>query len=91
MRIKLNTNFVVLNSDSQEVNLPPAIMTVRDLIGYAGRQINFPFFKDDSGELETDLEIMVNGKEVWFCPEKLDTRLKDGDSVAIYLMPVGGG
>ena len=91
MKIQLNTNFVALNSESRETNLPPTILTVRDLIGYAGRQVNFQFFNNDSGELETDLEIMVNGKEVWFYPDKLDTQLKDGDSVAIYLMPVGGG
>ena len=91
MRITLNTNFIVLNSESQEINLPSTIMTVRDLIGYAGRQINFQFFKNDSGKLETDLEIVVNGKEVWFYPEKLDTRLNDGDSVVLYLMPLGGG
>ena len=91
MRILLNTNFVVLNSESREINLPSTIMTVRDLIEYAGRQVNFQFFKNGSGELETDLGIVLNGKEVWFYPDKLDTRLKDGDSVVLYLMPLGGG
>ena len=56
-----------------------------------GKEARFDFVDARSGDLEKDLEIQVNGKEVWFYPSGLDRPLEEGDVVEIYLMPLGGG
>lgn len=71
--------------------LPEGVETVRDLLGDMGNQIGFNFIDLQTNELEEDLEIIINSKEVWFYPSALDTKLNDGDIVEIYLLPLGGG
>lgn len=73
------------------LDLPEGVETVRDLLEDMGSQIGFNFIDLKTGELEEDLEIIINGKEVWFYPSALATNLNDGDIVEIYLLPLGGG
>jgi hypothetical protein len=91
VKIKLDTNFAVRDSLIRETDLPSTVRTVRDLMKHVGGQIGFDFFKKESGELKVDLEILLNGKEIWFYPNNIDMELKDGDEVVIYLVPLGGG
>lgn len=58
---------------------------------HIGKQIDFAFIDTNSGELKIELEILVNGKDVWFYPTGLNTPLKDGNLLEIYLIPLGGG
>jgi hypothetical protein len=67
------------------------VKTVGDLLGNIGGQIEYSFINPESGQLEEDLEIIVNKKEIWFYPDALNTPLQDGDVVEIYLLPLGGG
>lgn len=73
--------------------LPDGVLTVMDLIAHMGRQMKLNFIDPDSGrlELEQDLEIILNGKEIWFYPGALNTPMKDGDKVEIYMLSMGGG
>lgn len=89
--IKLQTCFALPDSGLEITDLPEEVEKVRDLLRYVGKQIGFEFIDASTGELEEDLEIIINNKEVWFYPTKLDTVLKDGDTVEIYLLPLGGG
>ena len=73
------------------MSLPESVNTVGDLLGYIGGQIEFSFIHPESGQLEEDLEIIVNKKEIWFYPDALNTPLQDDDVVEIYLLPLGGG
>ena len=73
------------------MELPEGVETVRDLLGHMGSQTGFNFTDSDTGKLEMDLEIILNAKDVWFYPSALATKLKDGDTVEIYLLPLGGG
>lgn len=49
------------------------------------------FFDPETGDINTDYHIAVNGSLYWSLPQGLDTQLKDGDEVQILNLAVGGG
>jgi hypothetical protein len=89
--ITLNTNFAFRDPGSGDFSLPVEVKTISDLLRYISRRIGFDLIDPDSGELEIDLEITINGKEPWFFPTGLNTPLNHGDSVLVSLIPLGGG
>ena len=89
--IKLNTNFAFNVQDSGDFPLPPDVKTITDLLQHIGKEIEFDLIDPDTGELDIDLEITINGKDFWFYPTGLKTPLNDGDSVQVSLIPLGGG
>ncbi len=91
IEIRLQTCFALQDPGSEMMTLPEGINTVGDLLRHMGGQTNFTFLDPETGEPEEALEIILNGKEIWFYPSALDTALKDGDKVEIYLLPLGGG
>ena len=91
MKIELQTNFGSAGLPSPEEPLPSKIKTILDLLRYMETQIGFMFVDADGMEIRQDIEVIVNGKEVWFYPAGLRTPLKDGDLVEIRMMPLGGG
>lgn len=91
LKIKLKTNFSVAALESGEITLPPGIATVGGFLRHLGQQRNFDLIDPDSSKLETYFEISLNDKDIWFYPTGLDTPLKNGDSVYINLIPIGGG
>ena len=90
-KIVLHTSFALSGSGADTTLLPEGVETVSDLLGHMGKQINFTFLDLETGNLEEDLEIILNEKEIWFYPTALNTPLKDGDKVEVYLLPLGGG
>jgi sulfur carrier protein ThiS len=90
-RIALQTSFALPGSGSDTMTLPEGVETVADLLGHMGDHIHFTFLDFETGSLEEDLEIILNGKEIWFYPSALNTPLQDGDKVEVYLLPLGGG
>jgi len=91
VKIALISNFSLGISDSESFLLPPDITTIGDLLRHVGEQMNFPFIAANADDLRRDIEVSINGKDVWFYPSALNTRLKDGDSVEVNLVPLGGG
>ena len=91
MKINLQTCFALSGSDSEVMTIPEGVKTVSDFLGYIGREIDFNFINPETGHLEGELEIILNGKEIWFHPKGLDTLLQDGYRLEIYLLPIGGG
>jgi len=91
LKIALISNFSLGISDPENCLLPPDIITIGDLLRHVGKQMNFPFMAANAGDLRRDIEVSINGKEVWFYPRALNTPLKEGDSVEINLVPLGGG
>jgi hypothetical protein len=89
--IKLQTCFKLPEAGSELTFLPEGVETVRDLLLHMGHQIDFSFIDPVTSSMEEDLEIILNNKEIWFYPTVLDTFLNDGDSLEIYLRPLGGG
>ena len=74
------------------IELEIADGTVLELLKKAGEQIgsNFsPTLIDGSGSLIPGTIILLNGRNVLLL-ENLDTRVRDGDEVALF-PPAGGG
>jgi hypothetical protein len=90
-KIKLETCLSLPGLDSEVMDLPAGVKSVSDLLRSLGKKIDFDFIHPQSGLLENDMEFLLNGKEIWFHPDGLNTSLKDGDIVEIYLIPIGGG
>ena len=66
--------------------------TVNDLIDYIvkryGRKAAEALL-DEEGNLDITIQVLLNGRE-WITHDRLDTVLKDGDSIALMLMVAGG-
>lgn len=90
-RITLRTNFTVPGKAGDSLALASGVDTLLGLLFYLGEEIRFDFIDPHRGELEADLEILVNGKDFRFLPQGLDSLIKKGDLVEIYLLPLGGG
>lgn len=71
--------------------LPSAIRNVEDLLHHLGKKINFVFVDALTGKLRPDIDILLNGKEIWFYPEGIKRPIRDRDSIEITLLPLGGG
>jgi len=71
--------------------LASSVQSVNDLLRYLGERIDFVFLDAASGRLRPDIEVIVNGKEIWFYPEGLQKPIHDGDSIEVTLIPLGGG
>jgi hypothetical protein len=56
-----------------------------------GRQIGFVFIDVTGKKLREDVELVLNGKDIWFCPAGLETPLMEGDRSEISQMMFGGG
>ena len=89
--INLNTNFAFNVQGSGDFPLPPDVKTITDLLQHMSKEIEFDLIDPDTGELDIDLEITINGKDLWFFPTGIKTPLKHGDSVIVSLIPLGGG
>ena len=91
VKIALISNFSLGISDPENFLLPPHITTIGDLLRHVGEQMNFPLVAANADDLRRDIEVSINGKEVWFYPSALNTPLKEGDSVEVNVVPLGGG
>lgn len=90
-KIKLETCLSLSGLDSGAMDLPAGVKSISELLRSLGQKIDFDFIHPQTGLLENDMELLLNGKEIWFHPDGLNTHLEDGDIVEIYLIPIGGG
>lgn len=91
VQIHLKTTIVIPGLEADPTVLPEGIGTLQDLLIDIGKRIHFDFIKPASGDLKDNLEIILNGKEIWFYAAGLDTPLNNEDTVEIYMVPLGGG
>jgi hypothetical protein len=89
--IIMKSNVSLNRPQGPEMVLPSSVGNVEDLLQYIGEKIAFVFLDGQTGKLRPDIDILVNGKEIWFYPEGLKKPIFDGDSVEITLIPLGGG
>ena len=75
-----------------ELELELAGETVSDLIDHLvaryGRKARLALY-DKEGQLDPVVQILLNGRE-WITHDRLDSPLRDGDSVMLMLMLAGG-
>ena len=91
MRLRLITNFSFQTGDGGEYSVPPSVVTSGDLLTHIGKHVGFVFIDVSGKMLRKDVEVVLNGKNILFCPAGLDTALKEGDCVEISQMTLGGG
>ncbi|MCX7966714.1 MAG: MoaD/ThiS family protein [Syntrophorhabdaceae bacterium] len=84
-RIKIKTNFVGSDFDIEV----PDHYNVKDVVTFIITKTGKDLVKNS--DLHEELEIFLNEKDIWFYPEKLETYLKEGDILEIFLTPLGGG
>jgi MoaD family protein len=69
-------------------------ISILDLLNHLSRQLGDDFsamiFDADSATVNRSIAILVNGVHYSHLPKKLDTKLQDGDEVAIF-PPIAGG
>ena len=91
VRVKLKTNVAFRSSASGEVALASSVISIGDLLRHIGDDIGFDFIDAHRENLKENVEVIINDKDFWFYPTGLNTRLKDGDSIVVYLIALGGG
>jgi hypothetical protein len=89
--IVIKSNVSLNRTGGPEMVLPSSVRTMKDLLLHIGEKIDFVFLDAQTGKLRADIDIVVNGKEIWFYPEGLKKPVFDGDSIDITLIPLGGG
>lgn len=91
MKIRLTTNFSFQTGSEGGYQVPVPVKTIADLLVDIGAQIDFVFMDGAQKDLRKDIELILNGKTIWFYPGGLQTKLKEDDFVDITLTPLGGG
>ena len=89
--ITMKSNLSLQRSREPQMVLASSVQSVNDFLRYLGEKIDFVFLDAASGKLRPDIEVIVNGKEIWFYPEGLQKPIHDGDSIEVTLIPLGGG
>lgn len=89
MKINLKSNF---DLGMQTVALDEHV-SVRSLLLQLTTQVpgNLTFIDPKTDELDDFFVVSVNGQELPFLPDRLDTQLKDGDEVQVAVVVFGGG
>jgi hypothetical protein len=89
--ITMKSNVSLRRPKGPEMELPDSVRNVEELLRHLGQDIDFLFLDSRTGELRPDIDILVNRKEIGFYPEGLKRPIRDGDSIEITLIPLGGG
>jgi hypothetical protein len=89
--ITMKSNLSLRRSREPQMVLPSSVRSIEDLLRHLGEAIDFVFLDGVTGKLRPDIEVIVNGKEIWFYPESLKRFIHDGDSIEVTLIPLGGG
>jgi len=89
--VTMKTNVSLSRAQGPDMTLPSSVKDMEDLLRHVGQKIDFLFIDTQTGRLRPDIEIIVNGKEIGFYPEGLRKPVRDGDSIEITLIPLGGG
>ncbi len=96
MKINIKSNFVVPGLDDREyIDVDPPGMTLRQLLEELQR-VSGPspieYVRPGARALDPDdWEIDVNGVPYQKCDHELETALKEGDTISIRIMALGGG
>jgi sulfur carrier protein ThiS len=90
MKVKITSN---ISLGLKEIKIEKESITLSDLLAFVNSKQErvLPFVDPSTGEMDDLFEIAVNGRDCHYMPQRLNTALKDGDSVEIFIVAVGGG
>jgi hypothetical protein len=95
MRINLRSNFVLPGLEGEEsLGLDRSGLTLREFLEELSRRapIGIEYVRPGARALDPDeWEVEVNGVPYQSCSDGLETILKDGDTVTIRILALGGG
>ncbi len=95
MKIHIESNFVVPGLGKEEnVSIGGDGMTLRQLLEELSQRAPTPieYVRPGAKTLNPDdWHVEINNVPYLDCPERLETRLKDGDTVTINIQAMGGG
>jgi hypothetical protein len=96
MKVRLKLFFhsdVAELSDRGQMQLANDRPTLRDLLYEVAEQSHgkIQVVDPESGEMDTDYFVLLNGREVPAMPQALEVKLHDGDEVGIGMMHFWGG
>ena len=89
MKIKVKTNFGINGVAGEGIQFEGS-PSLRDVLFDLSGRAEFPLIYPD-GQIDPDVEITLNGLEYAFLPRRLDTELKEDDSLEIMMLALGGG
>jgi hypothetical protein len=89
--ITLITSFSFPGKRDADFELTPGMNTVGDLLRHLGTLLEFSLLSPQEDDIDDDLEVSLNGRGLWAHGTGLDTPLKNGDTLEIYMLALGGG
>lgn len=94
MKIHLESNFKLLGSDNiDSLDFDCARIPVKDVLRIMSDRstMSRQYINSEGTGIEFGWQVHVNGRILDFCENGINTVLKDGDTVAIYLDVLDGG
>lgn len=95
MKISLESNFVVPGlEDADSVEIDKPTVTLREFLHALSARGPAPleYVKPGADAIDPyEWEVEINGVPYQSCEGRLEATLKDGDTVAIRIVPIGGG
>jgi len=92
IRVKFFTTLREITGKKEDEIQPSSIITVKELLTQLSKKYGKQFMDylyDERGNVRTYIQILINGRGI-NALQGLKTKLKEGDTVAIF-PPVGGG
>lgn len=91
MKVRVKNNFDTTNSlGGEELELEENT-TLRSFLNNISQKIHFSIIDPKSNDVDSFVDLKVNGQDYFLLPQQLDTRLSEGDELEIVMMMFGGG
>ncbi len=94
IRVKGYLTLKKLMGDKAEISLEIENTTIKGVLELLSQRFGQDFknsiFNPKTKEVHSHIKVLVNGRHYHNLPARLDTRLKEGDEVALF-PPVAGG
>ena len=90
-KIYVRSNFLQTKEKVDHIILEERDPSLMSCLSALEKVMNVKLINSELGELYPELQVIVNGIDANFLPGKFATRLSEGDSLGISLIPLGGG
>lgn len=92
VKVIIRSNFMIEGLPENGLLEVKAPVTLREVLKELESRTKTGLVDRHSGEVDTQtFAIFLNGLEYQFLPQRLDTRLRDGDEVRVNVLQMAGG